>query len=200
MYPSIPNNRHLSRLHFVTADGDGHAYVLWGGVNISDSEDPNSIADADFSDFNTNWMPHLSTSYTSNDVHTVARWNDGTLHEGDSSGSPVPGSNGDPVVPPQVSLLCRKETGIIGREGRGRLYVPGLSLSQIGTDATFIDPTHLAIFQTAANDFLAGLVSHGHSMVLLHRNPAVLPYDVTALVVESQIATQRRRNRKAPHH
>lgn len=118
------------------------------------------------------------------------------------------------TVPPNVALLVRKLSGLGGRRGRGRMYVPGLGESSVDTGGTIVGGT-VSGWQTIFDAIFNGLESQDTPMVLLHDPPghwilnsngqprfvadvgedAPAPTTVTSLVVESRVASQRRRNR-----
>lgn len=97
------------------------------------------------------------------------------------------------TAPPQVAILIKKVTGLGGREGRGRMYMPGYSETNINGDGS-LGSTPLADLQTQADAFYTALQTGDLQMVLLH-NSATVPTDVLSLQVDSRVATQRRRLR-----
>lgn len=99
-------------------------------------------------------------------------------------------------IAPQVAILLTKQTASGGRSGRGRLFIPGGTESDIDADGSLQGP-YLSAWQTAADNFLTDTVTSGYSPELLHgeESPAPFPYPVTSLVVSGTVATQRRRLR-----
>lgn len=96
---------------------------------------------------------------------------------------------------PNVGLLVQKITGLGGRKGRGRFFVPGQSESYI-SDGGLIDPAIVAADQANCTNFLADLSTAGVPMVLLHSTASPVPTPVTTLNVSPTVATQRRRLRR----
>ncbi len=113
----------------------------------------------------------------------------------------VNGAAGGAVIPQNSAYLVHKRTGFAGRVGRGRMFLPGVG-------ETVVDNTgnvsagkltglnaQLALFLAELNDGPNIL-----EMSLLHNSPgagALLPpYAITSLVMDTRIATQRRRLRK----
>lgn len=117
---------------------------------------------------------------------------------GDSAevGTSKPGLEVGVGTSPQVALLIRKNTATGGRQGRGRMYMPGLPEIHVETSGTY-DATQRAAAQTRFTDFLGDLEAAGLPMVLLHAGPGSEPepFNVLSLTVDSRVATQRRRNR-----
>lgn len=105
------------------------------------------------------------------------------------------------TMPPNVSLLVRKTTARGGRRGRGRMYLPWVLRDDGVDDVGNVNSGPLANLQTAADDYLTGLLalSDPAPMVILHSaggsTAPGTPNAVTGLVVDQRIATQRRRLR-----
>lgn len=97
------------------------------------------------------------------------------------------------AVPPNTSLLIRKVTNFGGRRNRGRMYVPGLGDPQVGNRGELLG-TGQADLQVIADQLLTDLDTAGYQMVIIHSNGST-PTLVTGLVVQAQVATQRRRMR-----
>lgn len=97
------------------------------------------------------------------------------------------------TVPPNVALLVRKNTASGGRKNRGRMFVPGIVEGNVDQSGD-MDGTVLGNWQTALDDFLDGLDTAQHTMVLLHGDDTD-PTTVTSLTAQVRVATQRRRLR-----
>lgn len=115
---------------------------------------------------------------------------DGTFYEDPRTAF---GAIANDAMPPQVAYLLHKNTGLVGRENQGRMYVPGVGEDKANA-VGFVDPTFRASIQTAANAFLAKLTADGYPMVILHDSPGVSAV-VTTLTCDVKVATQRRRLR-----
>lgn len=100
------------------------------------------------------------------------------------------------TLPPNVSVLYRKRTGIAGRTNRGRFYMPPFGLAESSVDqAGVIAPLDYGTLQDNADTMMstwAGLDAHP---VVLHSDPVLTPTEVTSLNVDQLVATQRRRIR-----
>lgn len=102
---------------------------------------------------------------------------------------------GSPLTP-NTSVLVKKLTARGGRKGRGRMFVPGMCVSEIDVDENGIISTpDLADIQLQWSDFLADLQTSVCLPYLLHSD-STLPDEITSLVVEPLVATQRRRLRR----
>ena len=112
------------------------------------------------------------------------------------------GGDSSETLPPNCAYLVRKKTGLGGRRGRGRFYVPCPDETQVDRNGA-IAGAWLTAIQTNLDDMMeawgttAGLGFV--TPVILHRSegegiePA--PTVVTLLEVDGHIATQRRRLR-----
>lgn len=125
-------------------------------------------------------------------------------------GSGTAGTRVGPLTSPNVTFLIRKNTGIGGRQGAGRIYWPGVAESDVGEGGVVIAGT-VTSMQTAWTAFFTDLGTRLVPMVLLHSHGAYtklvdgqasvvvvapkLPTTVTGVTFDSTVATQRRRLR-----
>lgn len=107
---------------------------------------------------------------------------------GTATGSPVP---------PNVAVLVRKVTILGGRQGRGRMYIPGFTEADVDGSGNMTGP-YLAVVQGHAQATFDEFVTQGLFPVLFHdgAGPVVAPTTITAFQVDGKVATQRRRLRK----
>lgn len=119
-----------------------------------------------------------------------------------SSLSPFTGPNSNALVPQNTAILIRKRTDLAGKRGRGRLYIPEVPEGSVDAVGTLV-PADRAAWQARASALLANLTTAEPGwnlpMVVLHRSEGAgvepPPTPVLNLVVESKVATQRRRLR-----
>lgn len=127
---------------------------------------------------------------------------------GESSTSPVSGLANTSSPPPNVACLIRKRTGSGGRGNRGRMYMPWFLNEGSIDEAGMIAGADVASRQAMADAWLADLDDNvtGQHLVIANRiydepwtNPnrvlleVVTGLEVTSLVVDDRVATQRRR-------
>lgn len=98
---------------------------------------------------------------------------------------------------PAVALLVRKTTGFGGRTGRGRFYIPAPPENAIDS-AGFLTGGFHAARLAELSDFYDKLVIEGLVPSLLHGpdSPVSAPMLITDLVLDTKVATQRRRLRR----
>lgn len=107
------------------------------------------------------------------------------------------GDGGSQGMTPNQAWLIRKNTSDGGHAGRGRMFLPGLPVSDFDNHGAIFSAS-LATLQEAASSFLDDLQGAGYVPVVLHGPDAPLstPSTITSFVVDSRIATQRRRLRR----
>lgn len=114
---------------------------------------------------------------------------------------------------PAMSFLVTKNTDRGGRRGKGRMYLPGVTDTQVSNNGTITALT-VTNLQTELNELRTNHIVANIPMVLLHGPPTVwtlvdgqprrvpiggnfndTPDHVTSLVLDDTVATQRRRLR-----
>lgn len=99
-------------------------------------------------------------------------------------------------APPNVATLVRKLTATGGRQGRGRMYVPGATEPDLD-EAGRYNTSYTAVLQGHVDAFAASLATDLLIPVLFHdeAGPVTVPTEITSLQVDGLAATQRRRMR-----
>lgn len=105
-------------------------------------------------------------------------------------------------APPNCSMLIQKRTGNAGRNMRGRIFMPPAMIFDADIDAAGnMGGTLVAAHQLLWTEWLTESSSAGVALMLIHlydpelSEPTVAPTPITQLVVQSKLATQRRRLR-----
>lgn len=109
-------------------------------------------------------------------------------------GCNMPGLSSATSVPPNVAILVHKHTGAGGRQGRGRMYLPGW-VEGVVDSGGLVDPTLRANLETNLEDFRAKMEVDDMQLVVLHGD-FLVPYPINELSVDARVATQRRRLRR----
>ncbi len=119
--------------------------------------------------------------------------NSGTV--GVKSGINDGGSAGGDPLPQNCCMLVKKLTGLAGREGRGRMFIPFIGAGAVGPTGV-IDSGSLSTYGGAASDWYDALsgIADVDGLFLFH-NSATAPTPIESFAVDRMIATQRRRLR-----
>lgn len=152
-------------------------------------------------DLQTNWINPLLNLHNNNFT-----WVSMNIRRVDPAGgvtsthpiSPGQGNQSGDMAPPFVSALIRLTSATAGRSGRGRIYIPGLSIGTFG-DRGRLTPGSYSAFQTIfLNQWRTRYLNpSGASPFTLCIIPRSDPTDkklVTALDVRLWASVQRRRN------
>lgn len=105
------------------------------------------------------------------------------------------GASGNNPAPPNVCHLIRKQSALGGRRGRGRMFWPCIEEATVN-HAGDVVAGDVAIRQGIVDNFYDAMLADGMQPVILHDTAAVSPTDITALVYDSRVATQRDRLRR----
>lgn len=164
------------------------------GVEVGGSQTLPDIADA----AKDAWVAGLAHVQDANCVLTGVRVKAGPnatgpqIEMGYSLGGTASGSG----VVPNAALLVRKLTNMGGRQGRGRMYVPGFTEQDVSSSGT-IGGAYLANVQGHADTTFDDLVAALLIPVLFHdaAAPVTTPTTLVQYTVDATMATQRRRLR-----
>lgn len=101
------------------------------------------------------------------------------------------------AMPPNCAVLIRKFTAAGGRRNRGRMFVPPVHPAETNVSPSgTIAGAQLTNLQTWWGNVLTQMGVAGLPVVLFHSEVPFTPTPVTSFVVQSVIATQRRRMRR----
>jgi hypothetical protein len=107
-----------------------------------------------------------------------------------------PGLQGGAAIPQNSAYLIRKRTAVAGKQGRGRMYLPGVEESAVDALGN-LTAQRITDLNVSGTNYLQRLVDNAKvgSAALLHSLVGDVPDDITTLQCDSKIATQRRRLR-----
>jgi hypothetical protein len=179
-------------VHLFAGDAIPTGASVTYGIDTNGVGDPNLIASLCHGAMADTFVELMGPSTSLNET---------LIHVGPSPDGPVgnyaevvvAGNTGAQVTP-QVAVLVRKRSLLGGRKNRGRFYLPGLIEGGVNEGGLLSEATYTA-WQSAASAFLTALDTAGHAMVILH-NAVGAPTPVSALVLDTKVATQRRRLRR----
>lgn len=201
LYSNVPPGYALVKFHMTDPSGDLHA-VNTCGLKLVGTPTAIAVATEIAGMWGTHIMDWVSSEYTFDETTAVVN-NGGVYTEGIFL-TAVPGASTGEAISPQVAAIIQKLSGNLGRAFRGRFYVPGVRAAALDTNRALLTSGNHTTLQNDANAFLAAIVGGTtfNQLVILHNrhSPIVgFPTQVLSLGAELQVATQRRRNRKAAH-
>jgi len=168
--------------------------VTFGVQNINNLA-PGALANVVLTAYNTANMDSLFSSDATLTSILVKNGPNSTGPFGSVSAA-VNGTDGADPNPPAVAMLVKKFTTQGGRTGIGRSYWPNVSANKV-LDSGLLDSTYQTTAQGVMDAFLTELDQNDVPMVLLHADVGSgVPLNVIGYVVQAQVATQRRRNRR----
>lgn len=148
---------------------------------------------SDLTDLHQAWGGSLVSIMSSSvELDTTNVYIDGGIRE--SYTEVIAGGDAATMAPPNLTYLLNKRTNRVGREGRGRMYLPGVAEGNVNNVGALTAGIISDITAQIA-EFLAFLPDIATSMVLLHSGSSD-PDPVTSITVNPVAATQRRRLRK----
>ncbi len=152
----------------------------------------------------TNWKDRTDNSVTISSTSVLRGNGDDTPSAATSTAAGTAGTFATTSSPANCAVLVKKSTAFGGRVNRGRMYLPWVTSA--GEDGV-IAGADVTALQTDANDWKAAIVADGHGTLCIANRVYDLPWtdparvltninighDITALTVETVLATQRRR-------
>lgn len=165
------------------------------GVENATGLDPTAIATAAQVAYNTELGPYFDDDFNGDTIRVKLGPNSTGVSADVTAPFSGAAADSDPE-PPNTALLVQKRTLLGGRSGRGRMYWPGLTSTQVVNGA--IAPATVTALQAAFEDWAAILAGAFLTPVLFHDelSPVLAPTEITSLEVQGIAATQRRRLRR----
>lgn len=195
----IPAGYALAAYRF-SLEGDSEEMIFTLGVDVGGIGDADTLAaglaTAWHNEFGDDDMSEL---YTFVGVDVRYGPYPGVGPQGSAIANEV-GTNALNPPPQNVALLIHKNTGLGGRQNRGRMYWPpfGLSEGDVGptgiVSASLVTSTNTKLSSWLGDLDATGL--GGVTAVLLHSDPSDEPTEITSLTLDGRVATQRRRLRR----
>jgi hypothetical protein len=193
----MPLNPPFARAVFNFSGPDGPPWIteLWYSVTGTFPSNYNIATTAALfdTDFESKFRGVMNNQYAYRGVDFHV--NNGGVSNSFSTYKNDAGTEGGAALPNEVSALYRLVTAAGGRTGRGRLYLGGL-------DADFINAGRLivplpVVFTTLSTAMKTTITDQGVSFhpAVYSRKDSIL-YNISDIVVEVPLGTQRRRRSK----
>lgn len=179
---------------------NGHQIV--NVVHVQREEDnPEQSARDVLNNWQDEVMDTMANNYTLDGCHFRDR-NTASGVVGDLSpdtGKNLTGQTSGLYTPPNVAILVKKQSILNAGQRPGRLFIPGIPEGSVNEDGV-IDTAYITGNQPSFNAFLSGLSGAGsNQLVVVHfsgpDDASGSVTEVTALPIQSVVATQRRRLR-----
>ena len=107
------------------------------------------------------------------------------------------GSVGAQMAPIGMAAIGRKNSGILGRKGRGRCFLPGVLTSDDVSLGGSLEPTARAALSSEFNQLLQALDAGGDSLAMptyiLHTDPEMIPTLITGGSIAPVVGWIRKR-------
>lgn len=195
---------YLQAVYVFLQDGDSEEQVVTCGHEIDGASGATGEDAAD--DLFLSFANRIVDVVMSNQFRLMAVdvyvGNDGGNLVYRSGQPPQTGAGSDPIIPQNSANLIRKRTDTAGRRGRGRMYLPSVPESAVNTVGVLTSgyvANMQAAFDNWYDDLTAMVGGRLYPPVVLHRSEGSgvepPPTAITQFVVDSTIATQRRRLR-----
>lgn len=200
MAQTIPSDFGSAALVFESAQGT-QPFITTCGVNLSNAGgDYVEAANNVFSAYALTFMTSTTSDLTlTKCVLSVGSDGDGAPTV-DSDRPSEPGTSTGDFLPLSCSLLVNKRTAVLGRKGRGRMFMPGLLKDNMVDVSGRVGNTTLDAYNGLLEDFMELLLTSGGigvdtSPVLLHQGFIPVPTPITSFVCAPVIGTIRKRIR-----
>lgn len=183
--------------HVIALAGDNEEMICTMAIKYADVTfaDVPDIIESCFDAFEGRFKGRMTADYTIMRIDSYSNF--AGLNQVYTSQQPaVPCLIAQNSTPQNCAFLIKKMTNTGGRTGRGRMYVPGVS-EEIVSPAGVVTASTVSAWNTA----LASYISDLNAIVgvdfpcLLHSQVGDLPMEITSLICDTRIATQRRRLR-----
>lgn len=177
-------------------------YVTTLAVSLAGSEGNYvGVANSIFSAYDAAFMSTTNDLLTLSKVSILVGDEDGNGSV-DSTAAGVQGSNVGQMAPIAMAPILRKNTGELGRQGRGRMFLPGALGEADVDDNGQLAPSFASGLALAALGFLQniqnGNEAAGHppaTPFLLHNSPTLTPYNIISLTPATTVGWIRKRLR-----
>jgi len=175
------------------ASGDPDPWFVTIGVAFEDPFDPEDWLSA----MADTWGAHLRDVSLSDMalVLTKISYNDGGSMLEAEHPVGLLGTGGTTKLPQNCACLVRKNTGLVGRHFKGRMYWPGILSEADVSPVGRIDSSVVTAYQALFNSVYGDLNAVTNAQPALLHTDATAPTFVTSFSVQQTIATQRRRLR-----
>jgi hypothetical protein len=200
MATTIPEGYASLAIEYTSADGTAPFYCT-GGIVLPTGGTLTEVADGCFTKWVDAWEEFTFSQFTFERAIITLPAPGGGLGSVESTLPAQPGgADGDPA-PIGMAVIVNKRTGLIGRKGRGRFFIPGLlGEGDVDVNGIFSNAT-VETYNTAAEAWLESMqtpdppATGATNPQLLHSDASLVPSAVVSLSVSNKIGWLRKRLR-----
>lgn len=176
-------------------------YVVTFGVALPTGIALQEVVDFAFSTWTDAWYEGTFSDFTIVNATLTVQAPGGGLGSVVSSLPSVPGDASGSAAAVAFALLCNKRTGLLGRPGRGRFFIPGL-LAEDDVDVAGQIKNGVLIFQQAKLELWLETMNDGDpewelglNPVVLHSDASLTPSAIIAMTCSRTVGILRKRLR-----
>lgn len=200
MTTNIPDGYGQVSIEYQSAEGT-EPFVCTFGIVLPGTEPLQEVVDAVFDVWTSVWAALTFDELTMVRAVLTVEAPGGGLGSVVSSQPAVPGdASGNPAAL-AMAVLVNKRTGLLGRAGRGRFFIPGM-LGTADVDASgLMTNSTVELYQEAADTWLEAMNTpavgwtEAANPQVLHSDASLVPSAINGLVVSNKVGILRKRIR-----
>lgn len=176
-------------------------YVVTFGVALPTGIDLQDVVDFAFSVWTGAWFEGTFDAFTMENATLTVEAPGGGLGSVVSSLPAVPGDASGDAAAVAMAVLVNKRSGLLGRPGRGRFFIPGL-LGESDVDVNGeISNSTVTLYQGIIDTWLATMNAGddewelGLNPVILHSDASLAPSAINGMPVSKKVGILRKRLR-----
>lgn len=187
--------------HVYTGSNGTSPYVVTHGIVLPDGAPLQDVVDLCFTAWEDQFLPNTFNEFTFDHTTLTVEAPGGGLGSVQSSLPPSVGAASGSAGLVAVAVLVNKVTGLLGRAGRGRMFIPGL-LGETDIDVDgIIAGTSVDLYQDLCDNYQLALEAGDPGWTgspnpqLLHSNALLAPNAISRFLVSPKVGILRRRLR-----
>lgn len=193
----IPLDYGLAAVH-VSAPFGTPDFVTTIGVSLADTGTTVDMANHVMTAYKTAWQDLMLNQYTVDHVSLYVGNGDDPSGSVDSTVDPFNGVRSGAGEAVAMAPIVRKQTPVLGRQGRGRMFIPGVLLTSEVSATGYLGDTPREAIDDAAQSFYDELtnddtVGTALNPYLFHTSATVAPTLITGFQTAGRVGWIRKR-------
>lgn len=191
---NVPAGFYNVALIFQASHGTPEFVTTLGVSGVSGTPTPEDAGNAVFDAYSTTIRPSMdnSVSMVGTRVYVGSSGPSGSI---EVPRTPVAGGGNGTYSPIALSFIARKNTSIVGRQGRGRMFLPGVVEEASVDEGGRLAPAALTGWQTILDNFYDALAASLTVAPYLFHTGAVPPSLITSFSIAPIVGILRGRIR-----